>query len=158
MWNAIISVWAIYVQKQRSQLKWNTTQCFTRVLELSSYYSFYLVRKQHIALKLLLQNTLWNNKTSYKCYNMLLRLWYSNSKVIFFFYALFSFLCSKSQSLDKSKSYQIKYHGIIWNLGWIIGSKLLYLPFLLLLFLSEGPSCNVSKSIRFCNLKILKSK
>lgn len=35
-----------YLQKQRSQLKWNTTQCFTRLLELSSYCSFYLMRKK----------------------------------------------------------------------------------------------------------------
>lgn len=35
-----------YLRKQRSHLKWNTTQRFTRVLELSSYCSLYLVRKQ----------------------------------------------------------------------------------------------------------------
>lgn len=48
-----------FMCKNRSQLKWNTTQCFTRVLELSSYYSFYLVRKQIYCFEIpLLQNTL----------------------------------------------------------------------------------------------------
>lgn len=147
-----------YLQKQRNQHKipYNVLQ---RYSELNSFCYCYLVRMQIYCFEIhycridyriiyLIQGVKPEIKVlGFKC---------SKLNVFFFKKALLSFLCSLPQSIHKSNLARCSittqhYHtGIFW-IHYVI--KLFSLPFLLLLFLREDPSCIMNKSLSFCKLK-----